>query len=35
MDLNGKNDAYCTVANLRKPKIIKNTQILYKSVNPK
>ena len=35
MDLNGKNDAYCTVTNLRKPKIIKNTQILYKSVNPK
>ena len=35
MDLNGKNDAYCTVTNLRKPKIIKTTQILYKSVNPK
>ena len=35
MDLNGKNDAYCTISNLRKPKIIKNTQILYKSTNPK
>ena len=35
MDSNGKNDAYCTVVNLSKPKIIKTTQILYKSVNPK
>ena len=35
MDLNGKNDAYCTIANLRKPKIIKSTQILYKTINPK
>jgi Ca2+-dependent lipid-binding protein len=35
MDSNGKNDAYCTVTNLTKPKIIKSTQILYKSVNPK
>ena len=35
MDSNGKNDAYCTVYNMRAPKIIKKTQILYKSVNPK
>ena len=35
MDSNGKNDAYCTVANLTKPKIIKKTQILYESINPK
>ena len=27
MDSNGKNDAYCTVTNLTKPKIIKTTQI--------
>ena len=35
MDSNGKNDAYCTVVNLTKPKIIKKTQILYESTNPK
>ena len=35
MDSNGKNDAYCTLVNLRKPKIIKKTQILYESTNPK
>ena len=35
MDSNGKNDAYCTVSNLREPKKYKTTQILYKSVNPK
>ena len=35
MDSNGKNDAYCTIVNRRFPKIIKTTQILYKSVNPK
>ena len=35
MDLNGKNDAYCTLCNLRDPKRIKTTQILYRSINPK
>ena len=35
MDSNGKNDAYCTVVNLKTPKIIKKTQILYKSIEPK
>ena len=35
MDSNGKNDAYCTVVNLSKPKIIKKTQILYESTYPK
>ena len=35
MDSNGKNDAYCTITNLTKPKIVKTTQILYKSINPK
>ena len=35
MDSNGKNDAYCTVVNLTKPKIIKKTQILYESIDPK
>jgi len=35
MDSNGKNDAYCTVANLTKPKIIKKTQIIYETENPK
>ena len=35
MDSNGKNDAYCTVVNNTKPKIIKKTQILYESINPK
>ena len=35
MDLNGKNDAYCTVSNLKKPKKIHKTQILYKTKEPK
>ena len=35
MDLNGKNDAYCTIANLKYPKKIKKTQILYKTKEPK
>ena len=35
MDSNGKNDAYCTIVNLTKPKIIKKTQILYESIAPK
>ena len=35
MDLNGKNDAYCTVVNLKTPKKIKKTQILYKTDAPK
>ena len=35
MDSNGKNDAYCTVVNLKTPKIIKKTQILYNSIEPK
>ena len=35
MDLNGKNDAYCTVVNLKTPKKIKKTQILYKTKEPK
>ena len=35
MDINGKNDAYCTVVNLKTPKKIKKTQILYKTEAPK
>ena len=35
MDLNGKNDAYCTVVNLKTPKKKKKTQILYKTKEPK
>ena len=35
MDLNGKNDAYCAVSNLKKPKKIHKTQILYKTKEPK
>ena len=35
MDSNGKNDAYCTVVNLKTPKQIKKTQILFKSIDPK
>ena len=36
MDSNGKNDAfYCTVVNLKTPKQIKKTQILFKTIDPK
>ena len=35
MDSNGKNDAYCTIVNLSNPKVIKKTQILYESIEPK
>ena len=35
MDSSGKNDAYCTVVNLKTPKQIKKTQIIYKSIDPK
>ena len=35
MDLNGKNDPYCTISNLKKPKKIHKTQILYKTKEPK
>ena len=35
MDLNGKNDAYCSVVNLKTPKKVKKTQILYKTKEPK
>ena len=35
MDSNGKNDAFCTLVNLKTPKQIKKTQILYESIEPK
>ena len=35
MDSNGKNDAFCTVVNQTNPKIIKKSQILYESTEPK
>ena len=34
-DSNGKNDAYCTLANLKTPKNIEKTQIIFKTTHPK